>query len=90
MLVYHFLAQDHDEFVYVVDDLDNASKVYDENKKQVFFFDDFLGSNTFIRQGISFENKLISFINRVKKSKHAIFIMTTREYILSEAKCYYE
>lgn len=91
MLVYFLLAKDnYDEFVYIVDDLDNVSKVYDENKKQVFFFDDFLGSNTFKQQGISFENKLISFIKRVKKSKHTIFIMTTREYILSAAKCYYE
>lgn len=90
MLVYYYLAREYEEFVYIVDNLDNASKVYDENKKQVFFFDDFLGSNTFEHQGVSFENKLISFINRVKKSKHTVFIMTTREYILSAAKCYYE
>ena len=92
MLVYNFLAYEYEEFIYVVDDLDNASKVYDKNKKQVFFFDDFLGSNFFDiqKQSTSFENKLISFINRVKKSQNSLFIMTTREYILSDAKNYYE
>lgn len=90
MLVYNLLAQDYEEFVYVVDDLDKACEVYDKNKKQVFFFDDFLGSNSFVPQSTSFENKLILFIDRIKKSNNSIFIMTTREYILSEAKKHYE
>lgn len=90
MLVYQFLAKDYEEFVYVVDDLDMACNVYDQNRKQIFFFDDFLGSNAFVPQSTSFENKLMLFINRVKKSRNALFIMTTREYILSEAKSQYE
>ena len=90
MLVFYYLANDYEEFVYIVDDLDKACELYDKNKKQVFFFDDFLGSNFFVQQSVSFENKLISFINRIKKSSNTLFIMTTREYILSDAKNYYE
>ena len=92
MLVYNYLAHGYEEFIYVVDDLDNASKVYEKNKKQVFFFDDFLGSNFFDiqKQSTSFENKLITFINRIQKSPNSLFIMTTREYILSDANNYYE
>lgn len=90
MLVYYYLANDYEEFVNIVDDLDKACELYDQNKKQVFFFDDFLGSNFFVQQSVSFENKLISFINRIKKSTNTLFIMTTREYILSDAKNYYE
>lgn len=92
MLVYNNLALGYEDLVYVVDDLDNASKVYDKNKKQVFFFDDFLGSNFFDihQQSTNFENKLIVFIKKIKKSQNSLFIMTTREYILSDAKNYYE
>ena len=91
MLVYNYLANGYDEFIYVVDDLDNACKMFDENKKQVFFFDDFLGATSLdVMKSTSFENKLLSFIKNVKKSSNTLFIMTTREYILSEAKNYYE
>ena len=90
MLVYTMLAQGYDEFVYVTDDLDNAAKMYNKEKRQVFFFDDFLGSNSFIQQSISFENKLITFIEKVKNGKNALFILSTREYVLSEAKAHYE
>ena len=51
ILVYYFLAHGYDEFIYVVDDLDKACELYDKDKKQVFFFDDFLGSNSFVPQG---------------------------------------
>lgn len=90
MLVYTMLAQGYEEFVYVTDDLDNAAKMFNKEKRQVFFFDDFLGSNSFVQQSLSFENKLITFIEKVKNSKHTLFILSTREYVLSEAKVHYE
>lgn len=90
MLVYNYLAHGYEEFVYVVDDIDNASKVYDKNKKQVFFFDDFLGHTSLVPQSPSFENKLDLFIKKITKSHSSILIMTTRENILSEAKNHYE
>lgn len=90
MLVYTMLAQGYEEFVYVTDDLDNAAKMFNKEKSQVFFFDDFLGSNSFVQQSLSFENKLITFIEKVKNSKRTLFILSTREYVLSEAKAHYE
>lgn len=90
MLVYTMLAQGYEEFVYVTDDLDNAAKMFNKEKRQIFFFDDFLGSNSFVQQSVSFENKLITFIEKVKNSKHTLFILSTREYVLSEAKVHYE
>ena len=90
MLVYSMLAQGFEEFVYVTDDMNNAAKMFDKEKRQIFFFDDFLGSNSFIQQSLSFENKLISFIERVKNSANTLFILSTREYVLSEAMTYYE
>lgn len=90
MLVYSMLAQDFEEFVYITDDMDNAAKMFEKGKRQVFFFDDFLGSNSFIQQSLSFENKLVSFIEKVKNSANTLFILSTREYVLSEAMTYYE
>lgn len=90
MLVYTMLAQGYEEFVYVTDDLDNAAKMFNKEKRQIFFFDDFLGSNSFVQQSVSFENKLITFIEKIRKSNHTLFILATREYVLSEAKAYYE
>lgn len=90
MLVYTMLGQGFEEFVYVTDDMDNAAKMFEKEKRQIFFFDDFLGSNSFAPQSVSFENKLITFIEKVKSSKNTLFILSTREYVLSEAMTHYE
>lgn len=62
----------------------------EDGKKQIFFFDDFLG-NTFFEHGEKgFESKLILFIRHIRKAKDKLLILTTREYILQDAKLYYE
>ena len=89
MLVYTMLARGYEEFVYV-DDMDTAAKMFSKEKRQIFFFDDFLGANSFVQQSVSFENKLITFIDKVRNSKHTLFILSIREYVLSEAMAHYE
>ena len=89
MLVYTMLAGGYEEFVYV-DDIDTTAKMFNKEKRQIFFFDDFLGANSFVQQSVGFENKLITFIDKVRNSKHMLFILSTREYVLSEAKAHYE
>ena len=89
MLVYTMLARGYEEFVYV-DDMDTAAKMFSKEKRQIFFFDDFLGANSFVQQSVSFENKLSTFIDKVRNSKHTLFILSTREYVLSEAMAHYE
>lgn len=90
MLVYHLLAQSHDEFVCIEDNLHDGASLFQEGKKQVFFFDDFLGAITLELGEKDFEKKLLSFINAVKRESGKLFIMTTREYILSQAKEHFE
>ena len=60
------------------------------NKKQIFFFDDFLGKTFFEHGEKGFESKLLSFIRYIRKTKDKLLILTTREYILQDAKQYYE
>ncbi len=91
MLVYELLAaQKFDEFVCIEENLHEGATLFQEGKKQVFFFDDFLGSNTFEEGEKGFDNKLLSFISAVQREPDKRFIMTTREYILAQAKEHYE
>lgn len=91
MLIYQLLASGYEEFVCIEDNLRDGARMFQEGKKQVFFFDDFLGSNTFVLGEKDFENKLVSFVKAIgREKKGKLFIMTTREYILTQAKEYYE
>lgn len=65
--------------------------IEDSENNQVFYYDDFLGENFLkfdVIEGRS--NDLIQFISRIKNSKNKILVMTTREYILNQAKEVYE
>ena len=89
MLVYYMLSQGYDEFVnvYCVDD---AVQKLSLNKRQVFFYDDFLGSSCLSNNEHKFDKKLISFIEKIKRVEDKIFILSTREYILADAMLRYE
>jgi hypothetical protein len=64
---------------------------YQEGKKQIFFFDDFLGKNFFEgKLQPNEDNKLVKFIDKIKKSPDKLLILATREYILNQAKLSFE
>ena len=73
--------------VSVVDDMAEAFKVANAGERRLIFFDDFLGqvrlSSDHVR-GI--DQRLPPFLARVKSNKNLRFILTTREYILSQAQ----
>ncbi len=89
-LVYSILANGYEEFVYIENNLDDAAKLFQKGKRQIFFYDDFLGSNFFDPSEKNFDSKLIHFIDAIKREPDKLFILTTREYILSDALNYYE
>ena len=89
MLVYYLLSQGYDEFVSVHSIDDVVQKLF-SNKKQVFFYDDFLGTSCLSNIEHRFDKKLISFIDKIKRSEDKIFILSTREYILADAMLKYE
>lgn len=90
MLVYELLAKGMEDFIFIPSDIDDAVEMFDENRKQVFFFDDFLGSTVFEIGEKKFDQKILSFIDKVQHCQGKLFILTTREYILSDAFLYYE
>lgn len=91
MLVYYFLGKRFEEFIYLSKSIGEGYDVYNELKKQIFFFDDFLGltfrENSF---ALNEEKQIINFIKRIKEAKNKILIFTTREYVLNQAKSKYD
>jgi ABC-type lipoprotein export system ATPase subunit len=87
MLVYNLVASGIHDLIYLSSNIGEAYKSYHESTKQVFLFDDFLGSNFLEDKLDRNEDKdLIDFIKKIKESKNKYFIMTTREYILNQAQ----
>ncbi|GAA1751141.1 hypothetical protein GCM10009710_33630 [Aeromicrobium alkaliterrae] len=79
------------EPVSISGDVDEGQSVIDTSKKQVFLYDDFLGSNFLSNRLSKNEDKrLASFIRACRHSENTLFIMTTREYILQQALSDYE
>jgi hypothetical protein len=75
----------------ITGDIAEALKVLNHNEKQIFYYDDFLGQTSLEEKlNKNEDRKLLSFIETVGKSTNTRFIMTTREYILNQAKLTYE
>jgi hypothetical protein len=74
-----------------VDDFNEALKVFEPSRRQVFFFDDFLGqirlSTDIVRRT---DGALLQFIERVRKAKQTRFVVTSREYIIKQAQLFSE
>ena len=80
------------EPVVISADIDEGERAWRPGRRQVFHYDDFLGRVTYgeLRLRKNEESRLAQFVDRVHRSKDKIFILTTREYILSEALQRYE
>ncbi len=89
MLAYEILAGGYDEFI-KISTMDDAAQKLTEGKKQIFFYDDFLGSSFLEEKENGFEGKLVAFIEKIKREPDKLFILSTREYILADAKRKYE
>lgn len=90
ILIFNYLLKDY-ELVVVSSDINEAESLYERGKKQLFYYDDFLGSN-FLEERLkkNEDRRLVRFIERIKNSSNKKLIMTTREYILNQAKLKYE
>ena len=67
--------------------LDEGFVQIDDDTPTIFFFDDFLGRIQLDRQSLlQRESALATFVRRVKASKNARFVLTTRAHIFEEAR----
>ncbi|GAA1629726.1 hypothetical protein GCM10009744_17170 [Kribbella alba] len=86
MLVAEAIARGF-EPVEVSMDIDEAWAAMQGDRLQVFLYDDFLGKITFSeRMGKNEDARLSDFIGKVSGMESKLLIMTTREYILRDAR----
>ncbi len=79
------------EAIKISNDISEADKVLEKGKKQLFYYDDFLGQTSLgVKLNKNEDDRLLQFIEAVKRSKDKRLILTTREYILSQAKVTHE
>lgn len=85
ILTIYYLDQGY-QIVKVRSDIQEASKAYSHGQKQVFIYDDFLGSTGLeLKENKNEGKELLSFLDFVSRKKGKRFILTTREYILNQA-----
>ena len=93
MLVMHLLsdrfngssdAVNYEEFYYTNSDINDLAQVMQEGKRQVFFYDDFLGKTTLEVGEKNFDSRIVQFIKSCQRSDDKLLILATREYILQQ------
>ena len=88
MLLYRYVSDGY-EPVSILTDFQSGRERFQRGKKQIFYFDDFIGA-TFLGERASAFTKnedraILDFIEMVRASPNAKLVMTTREHILSQA-----
>ena len=90
MLVMEHVA-DGWEPVVVANDIGEAFQMLNNAKPQIFYYDDFLGKTALTSKlGKNEDTQLKRFIELCRRSQSKRFILTTREYILQQARSTYE
>ena len=88
MLIYAHLDEGYEPVV-IQADISEGRKLYRPDRKQVFYFDDFLGQ-TYLGDrpeylGRNQDSALADFVAMIQNSENARLILTTREHILGGA-----
>jgi hypothetical protein len=90
MLLLHYYSLGY-EIIKIEGDISEASEVDYLKKGRVFYYDDFLGQTSASDKFNKNEDqKLLDFIAAIKRSGVSKLILTTREYILNQARLVYE
>lgn len=85
MLSYAYAGEDWE--LVPIRSLEDGFEAIVDAKKQIFYFDDFLGSIALDKNALaSKDSDLARFMKRVRHSPNARFILTTRAYIFEEAR----
>ena len=76
------------EPVIVSEDINEGDRAWRSDRRQVFLYDDFLGRVTLGELSLrkNEDNRLAAFIRRVRENPRKRLVLTTREYILAEAR----
>jgi hypothetical protein len=72
------------ELISIEEDVSEAEAVFDAERKQVFYFDDFLGRTFLEALRPKQDSHALSFINRVARDPLKRFVLTSRTNILNQ------
>lgn len=90
MLMLYFYGRQFD-VVKITSDISEAHAVVYNNKPRFYYYDDFLGQTAQAdKLNKNEDQRLLDFMASVRNSKDSVFVLTTREYILNQAKLNYE
>ena len=92
MLIVEFLMNDW-QVITIHQNVAEGQKLFSRNRaaKQVFYYDDFLGQiSTGEKLGKNEDRALLQLIQGVARTANKRFILTTREYILAQARAEHE
>ncbi|WLG14238.1 restriction endonuclease [Psychrobacter cibarius] len=84
-MCFEYAAQGY-QLVVVHESIIEAEKIYNPEWQQIFYFDDFLGSNFLFAIDAKQDSHIVSFMKRVSKDSSKRFILTTRSNILNQGK----
>ncbi|MDP8233605.1 MAG: restriction endonuclease [Candidatus Saelkia tenebricola] len=86
-LCFYFISKGY-EFIDIQESLSEAEAIFSKSKKQIFYFDDFLGSNYFEAIENKKDSHIVKFIDRVHADDSKLFILTSRTSILNNGMSY--
>lgn len=90
ILLVHYISNGYQPVV-VRSHIGEAFEMLNPSEKQVFYYDDFLGQTGWEdKLQKNEEQSILDFIKHIKAHKNFRFILTTREYILQQARILYE
>lgn len=88
MLLYRYVSEGY-EAVSILTDFQTGRDRFQRGKKQIFYFDDFIGATFLGERASAFtrneDRAILDFVEMVRASPNARLVMTTREHILSQA-----
>ncbi|MBD8654854.1 restriction endonuclease [Oxalobacteraceae sp. CFBP 13730] len=88
MLLYRYVSDGY-EPISILTDFQTGRDRFQRGKRQIFYFDDFIGATFLGERASAFtrneDRAILDFIEMVRASPNARLVMTTREHILSQA-----
>lgn len=83
-VVLYYLEKYKSENFIKVSSMEEVDKAFSIIGKKVILYDDFWGSNRLDQLIAETSNHIVSIVERIKRNKDCILVMTTREYILEQ------
>jgi hypothetical protein len=78
------------ELIEISEDADEISRMWDEDVPQFFYYDDFLGQTALgDRLHKNEDSRLQALMRKINRSSNKCLVLTTREYILAQARHQY-